>query len=216
LLGVGVAVGAAPAVSPELDARRIIDTGAVSQGVPACRSCHGAQGEGAPGQNGPQIAHLNADYLERQLDAFATGARRHPVMEPIARKLTPEQRAALSAYFAALPDPPPVDVEARAAGSELSRGRTLALTGDWSHDVPPCTSCHGPGGVGVGSVTPRLAGQSEAYLFRQLTAYRDNGRKGALGLMNGVARRLSPKQLRSVAAYFASLPPAAVEASGKQ
>ena len=93
----------------------------------------------------------------------------------------------------------------------MRAGRALALAGDWPRNVPACTSCHGPDGRGVAGVTPPLIGQTQAYLLHQLTAYRDKDRKGTLGLMNGIAQRLSPKQQRDVAAYFASLklPPAA-------
>lgn len=200
-----MSLAAAAAAAPATDGRRIAATGAVEHGVPACQSCHGAHGEGVPVQDGPRLAHLAADYLESQLDAFATGARRHPVMGPIARALTPDQRAALGAYFAALP-PAASEPAPSLPPAEVSRGRTLAATGDWSRNVPACTACHGPGGQGVGSVTPPLVGQTQAYLLRQLTAYRQSDRKGALGLMNGIAQRLSPMQQRDVAAYFASLP----------
>lgn len=214
VLALGIAAGgalASPGPSGP-DARRIVDAGVVSQGVPACRSCHGARGEGVTVQNGPRLAHLDADYLQGQLDAFATGARRHPVMEPIARALTPDQRAALGAYFAGLPPAAP-STAASASGSELSAGRALALGGDWSRGVPPCASCHGPDGQGVGSVTPPLVGQTGDYLLRQLTAFRAGDRKSALGLMNGIARRLSPTQLRAVAAYYATVRPAAAAPS---
>lgn len=201
---------AAAAQAPPPDPRRIVEVGVVDHGVPACRSCHGARGEGVAVQDGPRLAGLNADYLAGQLDAFATGARRNPVMEPIARALSDEQRGALSAYFAGLPPTPHAAAPAVPAQA-LTRGRALAVSGDWSRGVPACVACHGPGGAGVGGVTPPLVGQTQAYLVQQLTAYRDNGRKGALGLMNGIARRLSAAQRRDVAVYFASLgrPPAA-------
>jgi cytochrome c553 len=203
-MALALSITASAVAGPAPDARRIADLGAVEHGVPACQSCHGPRGQGVAVQNGPRLAHLEADYIEGQLDAFATGARRHPVMSPIARALTPDQRAALAGYFAALP-PASSQTADSPRPTEVARGRMLALTGDWSRNVPACVSCHGPGAQGVPGVTPPLVGQTQAYLLRQLTAYRDNDRKGALGLMNGIAKRLSPTQQRDVAAYLASL-----------
>ncbi|HUZ13119.1 MAG TPA: c-type cytochrome [Caulobacteraceae bacterium] len=112
---------AAAAAAPAPDAQRIAQLGAVEHGVPACQSCHGAQGEGVSVQNGPRLAHLDAEYLEGQLDAFATGERRHPVMGPIARALTADQRAALGAYFAALPPAAP-NTAGSPSAREVARG----------------------------------------------------------------------------------------------
>ena len=78
---------------------------------------------------------------------------------------------------------------------------------DWSVQAPPCASCHGSRGSGVGSVTPPLAGQTQAYLLAQLKRFRSGERKGdTLGLMQGIAHRLSGEDLRDAAAYYASLP----------
>jgi cytochrome c553 len=73
--------------------------------VPACANCHGARGEG--GLTGaPPLAGLPQAYLARQLAAYADGEREHPVMTPIAKRLTPHERAALAAYYAGLRAPP--------------------------------------------------------------------------------------------------------------
>ena len=186
---------------------RILHFGLLGQGVPACASCHGMQGEGVAVQNGPRLAHLNEDYLDAQLEAFAAGTRQNIVMGPIAQKLTSDQRATVSAYLAGLPATHETGVSnGRAA---IGRGQQIATTGDWSVQVPPCGSCHGPEGGGVGSFTPPLVGQSKDYLFRQLSAFRDGDRTGPLALMSGIAKRLSISDLHAVAAYYASRPFAA-------
>jgi thiosulfate dehydrogenase len=197
------AAGVGGAAAGDPDAARIAQMGRASQGVPACASCHGPQGQGVDAQGGPRLARLDAGYLERQLEAFATDQRRSHAMSPIAKRLTPAQRAALAAYFAGLPAvpwSPPVDA------ARLARGRQLALEGDWSAKAPPCAACHGAQGQGVGSLTPPLVGQSQDYLLGQMTAFRDGDRSGPLGLMAGIARRLSKSDLRAAAAYYASLP----------
>lgn len=197
---------AVPAESPasSLEALRIIEVGIDSLAVPACSSCHGSQGEGLLAPNAPRLAGLDAGYLDRQLADFADGRRRNAVMAPIASALTPQQRAALATHFAALPAASTTDAVDAAL---LPRGRELAVAGDWSRDVPPCAACHGPHGEGVGSVTPPLVGQTQAYLLGQLMAFRSGERAGLIDLMNGVAGRLSESDLRAAAAYYASLPP---------
>jgi cytochrome c553 len=187
--------------SPE--ALQIVQAGIASQGVPACNVCHGLQGKGVPAQSAPRLARLDAGYLERQLAAFAGDQRRNAVMGPIARALTPQQRATVAGYFAALP---PAATAGPVDATYLPRGRELALSGDWSRDVPSCAACHGPHGEGVGSVTPPLVGQTEAYLLAQLMAFRSGERAGLIGLMNGIVSRLSLNDLRGAAAYYASLP----------
>jgi cytochrome c553 len=196
------AVAADPVLA--LEAKQIVLEGLPSQDVPACSTCHGLQGQGLPERDAPRLAQLDAGYLARQLAAFASGQRRNAVMAPIARALSPPQREALAAHFAALPAPAakagPVD------DAGLSRGRELAEAGDWSRNAPPCAACHGPHGEGVGSVTPPLVGQTQAYLEGQLRAFRSGQRTGLGGLMNGIANRLSGDDLRAAAAYYASLP----------
>jgi cytochrome c553 len=210
-LGCAAALAAAwPGLASPADGARIARLGLVEKGAPACASCHGMEGQGVAAQNGPRLAHLDEDYLTAQMEAFASGARASPVMAPIVRRLTDEQRALVAGYFAGLP------TRAQPGDGKLRpprRGQVLAEQGDWSLQAPPCAACHGPNGVGVGAVTPPLAGQSEAYLAVQLARFRDGGRRGdALGLMRGVARRLSPADLQAVASYYASLPVAAAGA----
>ena len=61
----------------------------------SCAACHGASGEG--GLTGaPRLAGLPRTYLAQQLSAYADGARRHSVMEAIAKTLTSEECEALA------------------------------------------------------------------------------------------------------------------------
>ena len=69
------------------------------------------------------------DSLERQLESYASGSRRDPTMEPIARGLSPELRAAAAAHYARLN----ARATARASGVTApwaERGRLLATAGD--------------------------------------------------------------------------------------
>ena len=93
----------------------------------------------------------------------------------------------------------------------------LATTGNWKIGVPACTQCHGVTGLGVGAAFPQIAGQSAVYLTNQLQAWKAGTRTNdPMGLMRGIAVKLSPTEVESVASYFAALPSShAGLASGK-
>lgn len=174
-----------------------------AQGAPACISCHGTQGEGNAASGYPRLAGLPVAYLRAQLRAFATGQRKNPLMAPIAKLLQPDEAQAVTAYFAGLP------LSKAATGAPASGpGAALAREGRWSAQIPACVDCHGPGGIGVGTRFPPLAGQPALYLEAQLKAWRQGTRPpGPLGLMQAVARRLKPADIPAVAQWFAALPP---------
>lgn len=152
----------------------------------------------------PRLAGLGDEYLRRQLDAFADGSRKNPMMQPIARALTPEQRAQVAAYFFRLP----YKVQ---AGDKQPRGAAdvgawLATRGRWANDLPACAQCHGPGGSGVGVNFPALGGQPAAYIAEQLKGWQTGLRPpGPLGLMEAVARKLTEADIQAVSEYYAAL-----------
>jgi cytochrome c553 len=80
-----------------------------------------------------------------------------------------------------------------------------------------CSACHGMNGVSVSDTIPNLAGQRAAYIESQLKFFKDGLRKGPspahpAAIMTAMASMLTPAQMADVAAYFASLPGAAVAA----
>ncbi len=170
--------------------------------VPACATCHGAEGQGNPRIGAPHLAGEGIAYLREQLANFAAGRRIAPLMQPIAAGLTPEQRDAVAAFFAGLPVPAPHPLP---PGADQA-GARLAERGRWSAGLPACTQCHGPDGIGVPPSFPRLAGLTAPYLTAQLQAWQQGRRPpGPLGLMPAVASKLSAADIRHLAAYFAAL-----------
>lgn len=188
-----------------------------SGAVLACVTCHGAQGQGMA--TFPYLAGQGENYLTRQLDAFAAGTRKNPIMAPIAKAMTPEQKKAASAYYAGLK--PAFDrdtlgelVDTYPAKSDA--GAWLANRGDWDNNLPACIQCHGPGGVGVGTDFPAIAGLPATYLAEQLNAWKSGQREaGPQQLMGDIAKRMSDTQIQAVSAYFATLPAKALPGAKK-
>ena len=66
-----------------------------------------------------------------------------------------------------------------------------------------CAGCHGAAGVSANPLWPNLAGQKDAYMIKQLKAFRDGGR--ADPLMAPMAKPLSDADIDNLAAYFSGL-----------
>ena len=89
-----------PAAQP-VTPPKIVTDGAPMRNIAPCGSCHGTldQKPGSPWLNGQPAA-----YIKAQLEAFSTGARRNDIsgqMRNIARRMTPEEVAAVAAYYGA-------------------------------------------------------------------------------------------------------------------
>ncbi|WP_322012239.1 c-type cytochrome [Paraburkholderia sp. J12] len=84
-----------------------------------------------------------------------------------------------------------------ATSLSVGRGATLALR---------CTMCHGPRGMSDAN-SPNLAGQYATVVYKELQDFQSGARQSAV--MSPMARNLSDQDMRDLAAYYASLPPAA-------
>lgn len=170
----------------------------------SCASCHGAAGQG--NLSTPRLAGQPAAYLEKQLHDFASGARGNESMALVARALNGGEMERVAAYYAQIA----LRAPGRATlGGDVARGEALARHGDWKANVPACFSCHGSNGEGVAPGFPALAGQKSDYIFAQLAAWHAGERKNSpQAIMDGIARNLSPQDMRSVADYLGALPAA--------
>lgn len=184
----------------------------VSQGRPrldltACSRCHDTAGAAPPSPYVPHIGGQNEAYLRRALHEYRDDSRQSGFMEPVADDLDDEQIDRLAAYYASLP-PSPRQPPRPSSPQLREQGRQLAEQGDRARKVPACLSCHGANGR---SDYPRLAGQSEQYIRRQLQVWRRGGRHktphGAM--MSVVAKRLTDQQVEAAASFFAGRPPQA-------
>jgi cytochrome c553 len=80
---------------------RLVFAGDPGRGIPPCAACHGP---GAQKLGAPALRGQHAEYIERQLAAFAQGMRQNDIneqMRVIAQELTPVEMRAVAAYYGA-------------------------------------------------------------------------------------------------------------------
>lgn len=194
LSGALAATSALPAASGERHAPNA-ENGAAKAAV--CIACHGATGNSV-NPDWPSLAGLGGDYIAEQLKNFKEGKRNNPVMMPIAASLTPEDMIDLGAHFTAL-----TNTGLEADPSYWQAGERLYRGGDTARGIPACLACHGPTGRGNSAAKfPALRGQQSGYFTKQLNDYASGARTtGPNGIMQTVAQRLSPEDIRNLAAY---------------
>jgi cytochrome c553 len=83
--------------------KSIFDTGVADKGVPACSTCHGAEGKGNAAF--PRIAGQHADYVIKQLIVFQRTDERPEgsMMKVVAHELTPQNIRDVAGYLQAMP-----------------------------------------------------------------------------------------------------------------
>ena len=80
------------------------------------------------------------------------------------------------------------------AGGDAAAGKAKAAS---------CAGCHGAKGISAVPTYPNLAGQKEAYLLKQMKAFKDKSRKDPT--MNAMAGPLSDKDMANIAAFYAAM-----------
>lgn len=84
--------------------------------------------------------------------------------------------------------------------------------GEGKKKAATCAACHGGDGVSLNPMYPSLAGQKDAYIVKQLKAFKAGDRKDPT--MSPMAAGLSDADIDNLAAYFASLATAVGGGSG--
>ena len=168
--------------------------------VDVCARCHGVDGNGRGEGAFPRLNGQRPQYLEQALRAYATSHRPSGIMGPIAAALDDKTLANVVSYYAR--QPPMGRLEAAASAT---RGAQIAHRGIPQQLVPACLDCHGPA-PDRNPAYPRLDGQYGEYLRLQLDLFAQGVRGGSpyAHIMQPIASRLTPDQMRDVAAYFAS------------
>ena len=91
------------------------------------------------------------------------------------------------------PAPPKIDA---------AKGATLFTDGDAARGLPACVSCHGAGGNSTISVNPKLAGQHEGYLYKQLVNFTTAQRNQPV--MTTYAKLLTDDEKHNIAAWLST------------
>ena len=89
--------------------------------------------------------------------------------------------------------------------ADPAKGGTLFTDGDNARGLPACVSCHGANGNSTITVNPKLAGQHEAYIYKQLVNFTTAERNQPV--MTTYAKMLTDEEKHNIAAYLAAQTP---------
>jgi cytochrome c553 len=167
-------------------------------GAPPCAQCHAFNGVSDSSGAFPRLAGQSAYYLAGQLRDFASGVRASAIMSPIAKALSPDDVADVTAYFAGV-NAPFLPLQAPNAAL-VKRGEELAKAG--GPDRLHCDNCHGRGGSGEPPVIPYLGGQYAHYIVFTLQMWQEGFRKNSPDAMEVIAKKLDDQEIAAVAAYY--------------
>jgi len=200
----GHAEDKAPAAStaPKVDPAKggtLYAEGDAARGLPACVSCHGANGNSTISIN-PKLSAQSQSYLYKQLVNFTTDARNQPVMSLYSKMLTDADKHNVAAWLATQPSKP----GAAKNRDSIDLGKKIYRGGIAEKNVPACASCHGATGGGIPALYPRLAGQHQDYTVAQLGLFKGHGRKNSPEMAT-IAARMSDEEMKAVADYVAGL-----------
>lgn len=65
-----------------------------------CAACHGPDGNSPTGPDFPRLGGQYYDYLVTTLQSYKSGARKNPIMNPLAANLSKRDIEDLAAFFA--------------------------------------------------------------------------------------------------------------------
>ncbi len=88
----------------------------------------------------------------------------------------------------------------------LAANANIAIAGDAAAGkakAATCNACHGAKGISTQPIYPNLAGQKEAYLVKQIKAFKDGIRKDPT--MNAMVKPLSDADIANLAAHYAGM-----------
>jgi cytochrome c553 len=88
------------------------------------------------------------------------------------------------------------------AKADAAKGGTLYDAGDAARGLPACVSCHGAAGNSTIAANPKLAGQVEGYVYKQLVEFTTPNRNNAV--MSTYAKMMSDEDKKNIAAYLAT------------
>lgn len=94
----------------------------------------------------------------------------------------------------------PIEMAQAATAADPAKGEAFFGSGDITRGIPPCVSCHGPAGNAIIVQNPKLAGQHEAYLVKQLAAFKTAERNNPV--MSMIANGLTAAEAANLAVFL--------------
>jgi cytochrome c oxidase subunit 2 len=171
-----------------------------------CVACHGANGEGNKDVGGPRLAGRADWELGRQIENFRSGARAYDPKDTFG--------AQMKAIAPTLANAQAIDDVVAYIGTLKAPKPATTVTGDATAGAAAyaiCAACHGPAGEGMQAQNaPKLAGQHDWYVVRQLQNFKTRVRGAGPGDLFGPT--MAPMALTltddaaiaNVAAYIAT------------
>jgi cytochrome c553 len=162
----------------------------------SCSACHGFAGN-SRSNTMPVLAGMNAAYLKKALQDYASGKRPSPEMEPYSKMAIQLGVDDVAAYFASQTrEPTPIKVDAAA----VERGRAASQQ---------CVVCHGTAGKGdMSKGVPDLTGQPAGYLQGQMLLFKADRRSpgdATLNALKALMKTIPDAQFADLAAYYSTL-----------
>ena len=165
-----------------------------------CSVCHGPGGTSSS-ELFPHLAGEPAPYVINQLKGFRDKSRAdlnaRRFMWGMASRLSDENIQQLATFYELQPA---VHKGKISDQSKYDSGKNIYLNGNPAKGVPACMACHGEKAEGK-DATPRLGGQNEEYLRRQLKGFSSNDRPAAVA-MHSIVKGLSNSDIDSIAEYL--------------
>jgi cytochrome c553 len=171
--------------------------------IAMCIGCHGIPGYQASFpevHKVPMISGQGAKYIYNALMAYKTGERKHPTMRSVAKGLTDQDAADISAYYESHGKTTPAPEQLAAPPAKVAE---LLTKGG-------CVGCHGANYSKPATPDfPKIAGQHRDYLYIALKSYKAEntttwGRDNAV--MGGIAKQFSLAELKMISNYLGSQP----------
>jgi cytochrome c553 len=172
-----------------------------------CGECHGLDGAGNRIKF-PRLAGLDPSYLVGQIRDFRSGARKNDdgQMQETVHELAEKDIPRVANWFAKQKAPwpkPTID-----AAPDLDRARQLAVSG--APGIRACLSCHSAASLGTLDKpfdAPRIAGQRDFYIAKELIDYRNGQRANdPEQVMQKIARRLTNSEIVRLSIYLCENP----------
>jgi len=154
-----------------------------------CFACHGPNGR-SEYLDWPSLAGQKQSYLLQQLRDFKSGARKHPMMQPVVAVLSDDDLKTAADYLSKRPPPQPQPQPA---------GNKAVTTGKPPVAAVACIACHDNAAL---PTEPYLNAQQVDYLVAQIHAFKAGVRNNEV--MQALVANLSDEEIYDIAAYFSA------------